>query len=56
MDDIKGYNVSTTEPSSDYVSDLFKALVAEYKDVIEVAFDDQAPCPVVSLDHTFNNA
>ena len=30
MDDSKGYNVSPTDPSSDYISGLFKTLVAEY--------------------------
>jgi hypothetical protein len=56
MDDRKGYNVSPTEPSSDYITDLFKTLAAEYKDQLEGAFDDQPPCSVISLDHTFNNA
>ena len=56
MDDNKGYNVSPTEPSSTYITDMFKALADEHKEVIEAAFDDQPPCSVISLDHTFNGS
>lgn len=54
MDDTKGYNVRSTEPASDYITDIFKAKVEEHKDVTATAFDDQDPCTVQSVDHTFN--
>lgn len=41
MDDKKGYNVSPTDPSSEYIIDVFKAKVAEFKGPMEGAFDDQ---------------
>ena len=56
IDDVTGYNESTTIPTSEFIIDIFKAYVAENKPFLEKAFDFLPPFPVISFDHTFNTS
>ena len=56
IDDCGGYNDQISEPTANYIIDVFKDYVNKHTEKISTAFNKVPPFPVVSADHTFNTS
>jgi hypothetical protein len=56
QDDRAGYNVSSSDLTSEFVIQVFKERAATHKPFIEDAFESQVPCIVLTIDHTYRVA